>query len=284
MVEIKNRTRTTAVWLAGLVLLAALGIVVAAGSAVGPDAQAQAAPAMAASAALDDDFQIFLPLVVRAPDTTLPFQDDFNNGLSADWVVFENYPGLTKDDWYWDGEAPLWGFYVYNYDNGSGWENFVLSMYLGPGSQEWTDYEVVTTVKKTGAKDKLGGLWVRGTYEPSNDMSGGNVGGYYVHIKPQDDKVYLWRILPQDRQYQKAQVVAQGLYTPGIAKQWFNLKVRVEGARIRAWLKQEGAPDSSYVQLIDWTDPTGAYMKGTVGFSAWRTTYIWNDINVIPIQ
>lgn len=273
-----------AAWLAGSVLLAALAMVVVAGSAVGPSALAQVAPSLVPVAALDDNYQVFLPLAVRAPDTTLPFEDNFDNGLSSDWVVFENYPGLTKDDWYWDGAAPLWGFYVYNYDDGSGWDAFVLSMYLGPGSQDWEDYEVVTTVKKTGAKDKLGGLWIRGTYEPSTDMSGGTVGGYYVHMKPQDENVYLWRILPQDRQYQKAQVVAQGLYTPGIAKKWYNLKVRAEGARIRVWLKQQGAPDSSYVQVIDWTDPQGPYMKGTVGFSAWRTSYIWNDIKVTPIQ
>ena len=290
--------RALKVWFAGLVMLTTLAILVGVGSA-----QSDHEPALpplqggqAAALATNEDTEvsstmplakghIYLPLIpnTERPPTTLPFEDTFDQGLSSDWVVFLNYPGLTADDWYWDGQAPTWGFYVYNYDQGSQWPGFALSMYLGPGSDEWTDYEIVATLKKTLNNEKLGGLWFRGGYEESS-VQGGQVGGYYVHIKPRDDSVYLWRIDPNTLQYQIMQVVAQSEYAPGITKLWYNLKVRVQGANIKVWLKQQVEPESAYVLLIDWTDPSPTYMQGTVGFSTFRTSYIFDDIKVTALS
>jgi hypothetical protein len=65
-------------------------------------------------------------------------------------------------------------------------------MYLGPGSEFWTDYEVVTILKSSKAGSITGGLagiWLRGSYRPD-----GQVGGYYVHLKRRTNEVNLWRL------------------------------------------------------------------------------------------
>lgn len=226
----------------------------------------------------------YLPLVQveQEPPTTLPFADTFDQGLSSDWVVFLNYPGLSKDDWYWWGDAPEWGMYIYDPFDSTPWEGYALSMYLGPGSQQWTNYEVVTTLKNRD--EPVGGIWIRGTYEATN-VQGGTVGGYYVHLREKDEKVYLWRIRPATRQFHLADVVAQARYAPGIDDtKWYTLKVQAVGTNIKVWLKKKDESDSAYVKLIDWTDPEGAYMKGTVGFSAFRTNILYDDIKVTPLS
>lgn len=233
----------------------------------------------------------YLPFVIRTskPPITLPFEDSFDQGLSSNWVVFENFPGLKKADWVWEGgQNPAWGWYRYNpYSaTGSDWKGFALSMYLGTGAQEWTDYQIVTTLR--ARKGKLAGLWFRGTYENLGDMSGKRVGGYYVHIKPEDETVYLWRIRPETRMYADAVVVADSNdFKPDIsATQWYDLKVAVQGATIKVWLR-EAKPltdDSGYQLLIDWTDSAPVYVKGTVGFTAYRTDAIYNYIKVTPLQ
>jgi hypothetical protein len=159
-------------------------------------------------------------------------------------------------------------------------------MYLGPGAQEWTDYQAVTTLR--ARKGKLAGLWVRGTYENLGDMSGRRVGGYYVHIKPEDDTVYLWRIEPNNRMYADADIVAESDdFNPDIgATSWYDLKVTVQGATIKVYLREARslADESGYQLLINWTDPNQTYMKGTVGFTAYRTDGIFNYIKVTPLE
>lgn len=280
-------------WSLGLAVLATLGLFVV----VGPAQEAQARVSLQPKGVQETPLvqakessisavdvltpSIYLPLLTYSekPATTLPFYDDFAQGVSEDWVVFENYPGLTEWDWYWDGEIPDWGFYYYDpYE----YEGYALSMYLGPGSQDWTDYEAVVRLKNR--QEKIAGIWVRGSYEEMDDMQGGRVGGYYVHIKPGRDYVYLQRIRPSSQIFYDVEEKAKVLYTPGIGtRKWYHLKVRVQGANIKVWLKQEDEPESSYVQLIDWTDPDEAYMQGTVGFVAFRTNVIYEEISVTEL-
>lgn len=224
----------------------------------------------------------FIPMVLKVPNV-LFLSDDFNSGLSSDWVVFTNWPGLKTFDWEWYGEAPEWGTYLYNSPDNSGWRDWALSMYLGSGAQEWTDYQVVTNMR--AYEDKLSGLWVRGTYVPMTDMQGGRVGGYYIHLKPQDDNVYLWKIRPDNMQYHTADVVAQAHYTAGITnKAYYSLKVAVQGANIKVWMKNTAEAESAYRLLINWTDPKQSFMKGTVGFSVWRSVVFYDDITVSRVS
>jgi uncharacterized repeat protein (TIGR01451 family) len=222
-----------------------------------------------------DPIQVHVPLVTYSerPATTLPFYDDFlQEPTPPDWTVFLNYPGLTASDWYWDP-----GIYYYDPED---WRGYALSMYLGPGSEEWTDYEVVTTIRDRG--EKLAGIWVRGTYEDEGDGEGGRVGGYYVFLRPQDDYVYLFRIRPDTQLFYDVQEVGVARYAPGIGtRRWYHLKVAVQGANIKVWLKEKG--DANYVGLIDWTDPDETYMQGTVGFSAFRVNAVYDDISVTEL-
>jgi hypothetical protein len=275
-----NQEKSLKVWGARLLAIAVVGVLgpFAVGAMAQDDDQGSKVGATS-----DELKRIYLPLVVRV-SSTLPFFDNFDGGLSSNWVVFENYPGPTKNDWYWQFIPSLTGIYFYDPDRGPEpvWRGYALSMYLGPGAQAWTDYQVVTTLRPF--KDNIAGIWVRGTYEARTDMQGGQVGGYYVHIKPDGDRAYLWRIRPQTLHYHESDVVAQAAMPGGITNRWYNLKVAVQGANIKVWLKQDGQPDSAYVLLINWTDPDRTYMQGTVGFSAWRTIVYYNDIAVTPLS
>ena len=108
-------------------------------------AAVQSSPALAAK-----DSTAFLPLVARQkPLTTLPFADGFGPAMSPHWTV---YP-FHGDDWRQDVSL---GIYWYNYDSeetdADDW--WGLSMYLGPGSTLWADYEVEAIVKSAQAGSK----------------------------------------------------------------------------------------------------------------------------------
>jgi hypothetical protein len=216
-------------------------------------------------------YRAYLPLVARPeePVTTLPFVDTFAQ-LSPNWVVFTTPTGPYANQWIW-GPA---GLYWYDPDaGGHSWDDFALSMYLSPGAQNWSDYQVVTALRLRD--DRLGGLWVRGTYQ------GGNLGGYYVHIQPRNDTVYLWRFPPGSTLVDDATVVNSNDYGPGInEQQWYNLKVVVQGNNIRAWLKSVGDPESAYRLLINWTDSNSTWMRGTVGLSAYKAFTVYDEIRV----
>jgi len=256
------------VWFVTLSVLFTLGLTVAIGAAQG---DGQAAPSLA------KDETVFLPLVARMePETTLPFADGFGQFMSPDWTV---YP-FQGEDWKQDKNL---GIYWCNYDSEEtdrdDW--WGLSMYLGPGSELWADYEVTTVLKSSKAGSITGGLagiWVRGSY-----ATDGRVGGYYIHLKRRTDEVELWRIRPGAQDLGAADVVRSVKYTPGLGTRWFSLKVKVQGANIKAWLKDSTESDSAYRLLFDWTDPNATYLQGTVGLSSYRSRAVYDAINVVEV-
>lgn len=225
----------------------------------------------------------YLPLMAYTrpkPVTKVLLDDNFGEGMSSDWVVFLNYPGLSTKDWDWLSE----GWYWYYPEGGTGWRGYALSMYLGEGSNEWTDYEVVTRLRNR--KENLAGLWLRGSYEAMNDKQGGRVGGYYLFIKPQDNVVYLFRLNPATKTfYDVGSAVAARRYGPGIGSQkWYDLKAQVRGANIKVWMKEYVESEDDYRLLIDWTDPNETYMQGTVGFPVFRTEVLFDQIKVTSLE
>jgi hypothetical protein len=193
--------------------------------------------------------------------------------LSSDWVPFAKSGGPYADQWIW-GSA---GYYWYDPKaGGHTWEDFALSMYLGPGAQEWGDVQVVARLRLR--EDRLGGVWVRGTYE------GGKVGGYYAQIQPRNDYVYLWRLPPGSTRLDDAKVVRSNDYGPKIDEQhWYDLKVVAQGNNIKVWLKSMGESDSLYRLMIDWTDSSSTWMKGTVGLVAYKTFTVYDKISVTEV-
>lgn len=256
------------VWLMTLSVLITLGFSVVIGAVQG-DGQP--------SRALGKDTTAFLPLVANMkPTTTLPFADGFGQFMSPDWTV---YP-FQGEDWKQDRNL---GIYWCNYDSEEtdrdDW--WGLSMYLGPGSELWADYEVITVLKSSKAGSITGGLagiWVRGSY-----AADGRVGGYYIHLKRRTDEINLWRFRPGAQNLGEADAVRTVKYIPGLGTRWFTLKVRVQGANIKAWLKDTTEPESAYRLLFDWTDPNATYMQGTVGLSSYRSRAVYDAINVVAI-
>ena len=222
----------------------------------------------------------YLPIMTYSrpkPVVKVLLDDDFGEGVSSDWTVFLNYPGLSTEDWYWYD-----GWYWYDPDEGTGWRGYALSMYLGEGSSEWTDYEVV--LRLANRKENLAGLWLRGSYEAMNDNQGGRVGGYYLFIKPQDNIVYLFRLNPATKTfYDVGSVVAARRYGPGIGRKPYDLKVEVRGANIKVWMKEYVESDDDYRFLIDWTDPNETYMQGTIGLATFRTVAAFDQIKVTSL-
>jgi uncharacterized repeat protein (TIGR01451 family) len=216
-------------------------------------------------------YRVFLPAVVRSdkPATTLPFVDTFAQ-LSPDWMPFATPTGPYADQWVW-GPA---GYYWYDPEaGGHTWDDFALSMYQGTGATDWSDYQVVTRIRLR--EDRLGGVWIRGSYQ------GGQLGGYYVHIQPRDDFVYLWRFPTGATRPDQASIVTKNDYGPKIDIQaWYDLKVVAQGNNIQVWLKSKDEPASAYRSIIDWTDSNSTWMKGTVGFSAYKTFAVYDEITV----
>ncbi len=256
------------VWLVTLSVFITLGFSVVIGAAQGDGQPLHA---------LDKGETAFLPLVASMkPATTLPFADGFGSNMSPHWTV---YPYHGED---WRQDEGL-GIYWYNYDSeetdADDW--WGLSMYLGPGSELWADYEVVAIVKSAQAGSKKGGLnglWLRGSYEET-----GRVGGYYVHLKRRTNEINLWRLNPGATNLDNAQLVRAVTYAPGIGTGWYSLRVRVQGANIQAWLKERDEPASAYRLVLNWTDPQAMYMQGTVGLSAYRSRAVYDNITVTQV-
>jgi hypothetical protein len=270
-----SEKQATRVWLMMLCVVIILGLSLT--MALETDASLLVAEDQAVRALVTKSKTAFLPIASRMePQTTLPFADDFGYNMSPDWMV---YP-FHGEDWKQDKNLDI---YWCNYDSAEtdrdDW--WGMSMYLGPGSERWGDYEVTTVLKSSKAGSVNGGLagiWLRGSYAPN-----GTVGGYYVHIKRNTDEVVLWRLRPGAQNLSQADLVRAEEYLPGLGTRWFTMKVRVQGARISVWLKDAEESDSAYRFLFDWTDPNATYMQGTVGLSSYRSRAVYDHIRVVEI-
>ncbi len=253
--------------------------------------------------------RVFLPLVSRAPALPpiypLPWTDDFSNGISSEWQLFLNHrespekgsTPLTADLWAWSGELGVWGIYTYDgYTHlNDPYESWALAVFNGPGAEEWTDYRLEVQLKDVKSRgnllSSLTGIWFRGTHTVQQDWGGGDVTGYYLHIKPRQDEtyrswVYLWRIKPNERKIYAGEIVASKEFPPGPVgigrNTWYDLRVDVEGNRIRCFLKP--STETNYQLVLDWTDPNSTWMKGTVGLSAYATTARFGRVHVEPLD
>jgi uncharacterized repeat protein (TIGR01451 family) len=224
--------------------------------------------------------RIFMPVISREEKaTTLPMEEEFTTKIPPEWVPFVNYPELDAQDWYYTGDKATWG--RYDYYHGGPLSQWALSMYLGEGAQEWTDYKIETTYR-AGKEDrnvpKLVGVWFRGTFEERTDNQGGDVGGYMFVLKPDDSdphaKAYIGHIDPATRQlgfvkdYERQ--FTNRVYT------FYDVTIEVRGANIKV------AVDGT--QIINWTDPNNTYPQGTVGFVVYQGAGNFDSIRVTPLD
>jgi len=280
-------------WFAGLTMLMMLGLLASASLAQvdGGLATVETVPQghkTSAPAAKDDSY-VFLPLVayVGTPPS-LPFEEDFGPDMSPDWQVFTQPGGPFADDWKWRPQfkdPPRYFYWPGEIGEEDRWTKFALSMLLGEDTQTWTDYEVIATVRddyKRGDKG-LTGLWFRGTYQD------GVIGGYYVHMKPADNppwnsnKLYLWSFPLGSRTLDDAQVIGSFQY-PGDIRYLnpYQMKVQVQGDRIRVWFKHNLEPESDYVLAFDVRD--GTYPRGTIGLSGYKSMSFFYSVEVNPLS
>jgi uncharacterized repeat protein (TIGR01451 family) len=224
--------------------------------------------------------RIFMPIISRVERaSTLPMEEQFTTEIPDDWVPFVNYPELDAQDWYYTGDKATWG--RYDFYHGGPLSQWALSMYLGEGAEEWTDYKIETTYR-AGKEDrnvpKLVGVWFRGTHELRTDNQGGDVGGYMFVLKPDDSdphaKAYIGHIDPATRQlgfvkdYERQ--FTNRVYT------FYDVTIEVRGANIKV------AVDGT--QIINWTDPNNTYPQGTVGFVVYQGAGNFDNIRVTPLD
>ncbi len=221
---------------------------------------------------------------------SLPFQEDFTNGLSTDWQPFLNWQGLSANRWFWSGQMGSWGLLNYEYDRVlPGNEGYDLIIYNAPGAQNWTNYRIEARVKDTKATGNLNrgflGIWFRGTYQNSGAMDGKTVGGYYFYMKEPDNTLYLMRTPPDNPSFASHTVVASYRWSAGLGrKHWYKMIVEVRGSNVKAWFEDDEDGVSNPVKVFDWNEPAGAWSKGTVGFSTFYTSGRFDYIYVLPLD
>lgn len=224
---------------------------------------------LSTSAAPSDWASIYLPIAVAPPP--IYFSDDFESGV-GNWTPFVNYWRLSPSQWFWD-----WGqghngshAYTHNYMRGHCCAHDALTMYLGPGSAEWTDYRY--SVRFRVQSGRQAGLWFRGAYQEV-ETKGQWLTGYYFTVVFRGGSARLARLwqlrteeenggesFPEYWYHFSNPMMLKEVEITTTAKygEWHTLAVEVEGPRIRCYLDDE--------LVIDHTDTVGSiFLKGTVG-------------------
>lgn len=232
------------------------------------------------------------------------FQDDFEDGIDA-WTPYLNLGRLREGQWFWDqwggGYAGSPGYTNWGI---LGWEppletadgaHDSFTMYLGEGSEQWTDYRVQAKFKLD--KGLQVALWFRGTYQDST-IKGQWVTGYYFLVRVRGsgypDTAKLMQLRTTEEHGDESNPNAWYHFTnpmdlevktvaPGAEPgRWSTLKVEVEGNRIKCYLDD--------VLAIDYTDTTGSvFLTGTVGLFTYgkypnEALVHFDDILVEPLN
>jgi uncharacterized repeat protein (TIGR01451 family) len=222
---------------------------------------------------------------------------------SSHWQPFLNYWRLNPEQWYYmagggpDGSRALRHNFAAGVSRPDRGAHDALYMYKEPGSELWTDYVFETDViinADDGTNRGQVGVWFRGTHQES-DTSGLWVTGYYFTIKPYPSKSAILMQLRTDeecaddcdynyhfsnpmvlQEKENDQLEDLGInLDPG---RWYELKVEVQGARIRCYIDDK--------LVFDYTDNVGTtFLQGTVGF----VTYIaydarFDNVSVTPLR
>jgi hypothetical protein len=211
----------------------------------------------------------YLPIAVGPPP--ILFEDDFEAGVGK-WRPFVNYWRLDAQQWFPD---PTQGYegskaYTHQYNRGHCCAHDALTMYLGPGSGEWTDYRY--SVRFRVQNGRQAGIWFRGAYQDS-ETTGQWLTGYYFTVVTRAEGAHparLWQLRTEEetggetfpeywyhfsnplmlREVEIATEVNFG--------EWHQLTVEAQGPRFKCYVDDE--------LVFDYTDTVGSiFLKGTVG-------------------
>ena len=227
------------------------------------------------------------------------FEDDFEDGI-GEWTAYTNAKRANEDMWFWDRGAGRHGSDAYTLNAMSAdlekwFAHDALSMYLGEGSEEWTDYRYSVWFNMLGGRQA--GIWLRGTYRDS-EQDGQWLTGYYFTVKVRDDErdtARLWQLRTVEEHgdeihdyywyhYQNPFLLEEfHLETANVEKgTWAELTVEVRGNNIKGYVDGELA--------IDFTDTVGSVFRtGTIGLYAYGSEPVYavvnfDDVKVEPLD
>ena len=252
-------------------------------------------PALSGDRSAEQVYWNYIPLVQAA----LSFQDDFEKGVGA-WTPYLNYWRLNPQQWYWDLGRGYQGSDAYSHNSRLGVGNpndgahDALSMYLGQGSNEWTDYRY--QVRFNAENGRQVGIWFRGTYQEVED-AGQWVTGYYFTVqllREGTNVAKLWQLRTAEEHGDEPiegywyhfsnpmELSRVDLATPVYYDEWHQLTVEVVGPQIKCYVDDELA--------IEYTDTVGSiFLNGTVGLWAYSgrekpALIRFDDVLVEPLK
>ena len=228
--------------------------------------------------------------------------ENFTNP-SPNWEPFLNYWRLNPEQWYYmpnggpDGSRALRHNFAAGVSRPDRGAHDALFMYKEAEAELWTDYTFTTDViinADDGTDRGQVGVWFRGTHKES-DEAGLWVTGYYFTIKPYPSKYAFLMQLRTDEECADDCAYNYHFSNPMVLEEknndelkalgidldpgrWYELKVEVQGARIRCYIDNK--------LVFDYTDNVGTtFEQGTVGF----VTYIaydarFDNVSVIPLR
>lgn len=227
------------------------------------------------------------------------FQDDFEGGI-GEWTAYTNARRANESMWYWEQGAGMNGSACYtlngmNADAEKFFAHDALSMYLGEGAEEWTDYRYTVWFNMLGGRQI--GVWLRGEYREV-DITGQWVTGYYFTVKIRDDErdtARLWQLRTAEEHgdeihdyywyhFQNPILLEEfHLESANVEKgEWHRFTVEVRGNNIKGYVDDELA--------IDHTDTVGSvFTTGTIGFYAYGSEPVYavakfDNVKVEPLD
>jgi hypothetical protein len=204
-------------------------------------------------------------------------QEDFGNPTPY-WAPFLNHWRLNHMQWYVGQGAGVGGSAAlkHTYWLGDHDANEALFMYLGPDSEEWTDYRYEAMVRLPDS-DQFQGLWFRGKYRDSEVLLL-HVEGYLLvwQADLETGNVFLSRFRDEDPNANNLaypEVLAVGDYPIALGV-WYHMAIELRGSNIKV-----SVDDDLVIDHDDDTCPTG-----TVAMYSYRVSDgAWDDILVTPL-
>jgi hypothetical protein len=251
------------------------------------------------------DYQLFVPLVSRGP--AVLFADNFEGG-TGNWTPYLQWNRLTPEQWYWDQNGGYGGSagYAFHYSaHGTSKEaEDALTMVLGQGSEGWTDYRLRAKLNiRSGNRI---GLWLRGTYKPS-DNKGQWFTGYYCVVSAREihdkDGIHLLQMrtreepstTPPDKPWNlyhfanPKELVSGDLDLDLRHARWYELVVEVKGPHIKCYIQDATStdtPEAAQANSIEYNDNyQSVFTTGTIGFKVYDTGAVtFDDVIVEPLD
>ncbi len=173
---------------------------------------------------------------------------------------------------------PGWETYGGADRGGSGYLPLAPGVKMIAGEEQWTDYVVEGRVMlKSEAKGNAGLLFR--TSEPGDGYD--QMRGYYVGLDTR--KLYLGKM--ENNWQPLADFDLAGLDCKVQPGMWNQIRVAVEGPRIRVWLnRMHPSADPHRGLRIDFTDRRNPILSGAIGVRAHRVPAWFDNIVVLPLD